>query len=33
MVPLEGEVAWEGPEGRLPYWHGRVLDVAYDGEL
>jgi len=33
MVPLEGEVAWEVPEGRLPYWHGRVLDVEYDGEL
>lgn len=33
MVPLEGEVAWEVPEGRLPYWHGRVLDIEYDGEL
>jgi hypothetical protein len=31
MVPLEGEVAWEIPEGRLPYWHGRVLDIEYDG--
>jgi hypothetical protein len=30
-VPLEGEVAWEMPEGRLPYWHGRVLDIEYDG--
>jgi hypothetical protein len=33
MVPLEGEVAWELSEGRLPYWHGRVLDVEYDGDL
>lgn len=32
MVPLEGEVAWEIPEGRLPYWHGRVLDIEYDGQ-
>ncbi len=33
MVPLEGEVGWEVPEGRLPYWHGRVLDVEYDVEV
>ena len=29
MVPLEGEVAWELPEGLLTYWHGRILDVEY----
>lgn len=29
-VPLEGEVAWETLEGRLPYWQGRVLNVEYD---
>jgi uncharacterized protein DUF6544 len=32
-VPLEGEVAWEVPEGRLPYWQGRVLGVEYNVDL
>jgi hypothetical protein len=30
MVPREGDVAWILPEGRLTYWRGRVLGVAYD---
>jgi hypothetical protein len=28
-VPSAGEVAWLLPEGRLPYWRGRVTSVAY----
>lgn len=31
LVPTEGEVAWILPEGRSPYWRGRI--VAYDFEL
>ena len=34
-VPSAGEVAWLLPEGRLPYWRGRVESIAYafaDGE-
>ena len=32
QVPLEGEVAWILPEGRQPYWRGRVtrLEHEYD---
>lgn len=30
MVPREGEVAWTLPEGRLPYWRGRVVKAEYD---
>lgn len=29
-VPLEGEVAWELPEGSWPYWRGRVTEITYD---
>lgn len=29
-VPLSGEVAWLVPEGRRPYWRGRITNVAYD---
>jgi len=29
-VPLEGEVAWELPEGSWPYWRGRVTGITYD---
>lgn len=29
-VPLEGEVAWELPDGLRPYWRGRIKDIAYD---
>jgi hypothetical protein len=28
-VPTSGEVAWVLPEGRLPYWRGRVTAAAY----
>ncbi len=30
LVPIKGEVAWELPEGRLPYWRGTVVRVDYD---
>jgi len=30
VIPLEGEVAWLLPEGRTPYWRGRVVGVTYD---
>jgi hypothetical protein len=29
-VPLEGEVAWLTPEGRQPYWRGRVESLSYE---
>jgi hypothetical protein len=29
-IPTEGEVEWDLPEGRLSYWMGRVVSVAYD---
>jgi hypothetical protein len=30
MVPRLGEIAWVLPEGRLPYWRGRVTDFTYE---
>jgi hypothetical protein len=29
-VPLEGEVAWILPDGRKPYWRGRVTRLEYE---
>ena len=29
-VPAAGEAAWQLPEGRRPYWRGRVVEVAYE---
>jgi uncharacterized protein DUF6920 len=29
-VPLRGEVAWLLPEGRKPYWRGRITKLVYD---
>lgn len=29
-IPRAGEVEWILPEGRLPYWRGRVGGVEYD---
>lgn len=29
-VPMEGEVAWELPDGPWPYWRGRATEIAYD---
>jgi hypothetical protein len=30
MIPMEGEVEWLLPEGRLNYWRGRIVKVEYD---
>ena len=30
MVPRAGEVAWLLPEGRLPYWRGRMVEARYE---
>jgi hypothetical protein len=29
-VPLDAEVEWELPNGPLPYWRGRVVDIEYE---
>lgn len=29
-IPLEGEVTWQLPEGPLPYWRGRITEIAYE---
>jgi hypothetical protein len=29
-VPMEGEVSWVLPEGKKPYWRGRIVDIAYE---
>lgn len=29
-IPLEGEVAWQFPEDPLPYWRGRITEIAYE---
>lgn len=30
MIPTSGEVAWVLPDGRLPYWRGRLINARYD---
>lgn len=30
MIPLEGEVAWQMPEGDAPYYKGKMVDVQYN---
>jgi len=29
LIPIDGEVAWLAPEGRLPYWRGTITGIAY----
>jgi hypothetical protein len=29
-IPLEGEIAWELPEGPWPYWRGRTTKIAHE---
>jgi hypothetical protein len=29
-VPTEGEVEWQLPTGPLPYWRGRVTNIAFE---
>jgi hypothetical protein len=28
-IPFEGDVEWQLPEGALPYWKGRIIEVQY----
>jgi len=30
QVPTAGEVAWLLPQGRKPYWRGRMTRIAYE---
>lgn len=30
MIPMTGEVEWVTPQGRLPYWRGRIVTVKYE---
>ena len=30
LVPMDGEVAWELPEGPYPYWRGQITELAYE---
>ena len=29
-IPLAGEVAWLLPEGRKPYWRGRIAEIRFE---
>jgi hypothetical protein len=29
LVPIQGEVAWLTPEGRLPYWRGTIKALSF----
>lgn len=29
-IPSEGEVEWQTPEKREPYWRGRIVEARYD---
>ncbi|MCU0933983.1 MAG: hypothetical protein MUE86_05990, partial [Thiobacillaceae bacterium] len=31
LIPVDGEVAWLTPEGRLPYWRGTITELGYQG--
>jgi hypothetical protein len=30
LIPTEGEVAWMLPDGRKPYWRGRITSIRYE---
>jgi hypothetical protein len=30
LIPAFCEVAWQMPDGRLPYWRGRVVQIEYE---
>lgn len=30
QIPIAGEVAWQLPEGLLPYWRGRITNINYE---
>jgi hypothetical protein len=29
-IPLEGEIEWQLPGGPVPYWRGRITEMAYE---
>lgn len=29
-IPMDGEIGWELPEGRFPYWRGHVERIEYE---
>jgi len=29
-IPVEGNVEWQLPDGSLPYWKGRIVEIEYD---
>ena len=29
-IPIKGEVAWLLPEGRKPYWRGRITEISFE---
>ena len=29
LIPVEAEVAWLTKEGRMPYWRGKMLEIAF----
>ncbi|MEH2236604.1 DUF6920 family protein [Nostoc sp.] len=29
-IPLEGEVAWQTPEGSWPYWRGQITEINHE---
>lgn len=31
-IPTEGEVAWEFPTGRKPYWRGHLTSSKYQSD-
>jgi hypothetical protein len=30
LIPIEGEVEWNLPEGNLPYWRGYLEKIEYE---
>ena len=30
MIPIEGEVSWQMPQGNEPYYEGKIVDAQYD---
>lgn len=32
MIPMEGRVEWQMPEGNAPYWKGKIVEAQYDFE-
>lgn len=30
LIPNDGEVEWQPPDGNLPYWRGQIVEAEYD---